>query len=127
MYKLIACLSLFIRNFVLPNPFEQLPIPLYITISGIEITIPVVILNWIAESFLYPITFMVVGVYYQKGIDNPAKGSALYLLFYCIHVGMLFIMSCFQFSRIIIIITIISYITLHIGFNVIKNKLSYIL
>lgn len=127
MYKLIASFSLLIRNFVLPNPFEKLLVTWCITLNGIEIAIPAVILNWIAEPFLRILTFNIVGVYYQKGIDNPTKGSMLYLLFYCMHVGVLFIISYFQFSWLIIIISIITYIALLVGINAIKNKLSYVL
>lgn len=99
----------------------------WISISGLEVAIPSTVLNWTIEPFLYLITFAVAGLYYQKGIDNPAKGSLLYLLFYCMHVGVLFVMSCFQFSGLIIAVTMITYIALHVGVNAIKKKLLYAL
>lgn len=92
-----------------------------------DIAVPAIVLNWAIEPFLHIIAFTVAGLYYQKGIDNPAKGSLLYLLFYCMHVGALIIMSCFQFSGFIIAVTMITYIALHIGVSVIKNKLLYAL
>jgi hypothetical protein len=126
LYKLITAFSLSIRNFILPNPFEQLPVPLSISISGTEVVIPAVVINWLIEPILYRISFMVAGIYYKKGIDNPAKGSFLYLLFYCVHVGLLFVLSGFQFSTLIVVVTIIAYMALHVIVSVIKYKLLFL-
>jgi hypothetical protein len=114
-----------IRNFILPNPFEQLPQPACINLYGVDIVIPVMLLNFLVEPILHSVTFGVVRLYYRKGIDDSAKGSILYLLFYCMHVVMIFIMSIFQFSLSAIINTLFYYFFLQIGAVIIKSKLRY--
>ncbi len=113
MYKLMAIFSLVIRNFVLPNPFEHFPVPVS-ALFGVDIVIPSILLNMLIEPFLHAITFSVVGLYYKKGVDSPAKGSFLYLFFYCLHVAMLYIMSVFEFSLFAVIFLIIAYIVIQI-------------
>lgn len=125
MYKIIAFISVFIRQFVLPNPFEALdgvfPIPLF----GVDFPIPAFYINWIAEPFLHVITFNIVGIYYSRSDHFPAVGSFLYLLFYSIHVGLIYLMGIFNFSWIAISIILFGYIFLHIGINILKNKLIF--
>lgn len=124
LYVLIAGMSVYIRQFVLPNPFEKLSQELIISIGGVDIALSPVLLNWIAEPMLHAITFAVVGFYYTRG-ENAAAGSFLYLLFYCLHVGLIYLASLFGFAAWAIIAIIILYIAGHIGINVLKEKLSY--
>lgn len=74
MYKLVAGISLLIRQFCVPNPFEPRSDAL--------------LLNIIAEPIMHIVTYGVVGIFYEK-YSAPAVGSFLYLLFYCIHTGLL--------------------------------------
>jgi len=74
MYKLIAGLSVLIRLFVLPNPFESFQYG--------------VLINFAIEPVLHVITFGIVGLFYSRS-SAPAIGSFLYLLFYCINIGLL--------------------------------------
>ncbi len=90
MYKLIALISVLIRQLCLPNPFETLK---YGTIINIFI-----------EPILYTLTYCVVDLYYSKG-SNPVFGSILYLIFYVLHIGLIILMGFFHWS--IISITII--------------------
>ena len=95
MYGLIASFSILIRNIMLPNPFEAFP-------AG-------VVYNWLAGMILYPITFVTVGIFYEKG-SNPALGSLLYLVFYLIYTGLLMLCSFFNFSKIACVVIIIVYL-----------------
>ena len=81
MYKLIVAISILIRQFYLPNPFEALGDGLIVNIGETPMAFPPEILNWIAEPFMHVVTFAVVGLYYDRG-SAPALGSFLYLLFY---------------------------------------------
>lgn len=126
MYKMMAFISVLIRQFLLPNPFEALDEVFSISVLNTEIPIPAVCINWFAEPFLHTITFGIVGIYYNKGEHNPAFGSFLYLLFYSIHVGLIYLMGCFNFERIAIIAILICYVCLHFGINALKNRLTFI-
>ncbi len=125
IYGIIAAISVLVRQFVLPNPFEPLGEEFAINIKDVVIPLSPILANWIAEPFLHASAFAVTGIYYRKGHHNPALGSFLYLLFYSIHVGIIYIVSSFGFTWAAIIAAIICYIALHIGINIIKNKLTY--
>ncbi len=72
------------------------------------------ILNWIADPIIAAITFGVVGLYYIKG-SEPALGSILYMFFYAVHIGLLYLMlSVYPIIWLMVLIGII-YIGLHIG------------
>lgn len=125
MYGIIATLSWLIRTFCLPNPFEVLGESFTINLFGIPIVMEPFTFNFfIMSAILYSITFPVVGLYYTKR-SNKAWGSFLYLMFYCIHTGLLFIMSWFKFSIPAIVIVLIGYVLLHVGYNCLKNKFRY--
>lgn len=119
-YISMAGISTIIREFCLPNPFEKMTDKF--VINNIEFT--PTILNWIAEPIIYVITFALVGLYYTKGFDSPVKGSFLYLIFYIIHFGLLWVMACFNFSIVAVILVLLGYAFLHIAFIILKNKLS---
>ncbi len=123
MYSLIKIISTLLRTFVLPNPFEQLPEPFSISVMTTQIAIPAELLNLLAEVPLHLITFTVVGLYYEKG-GNPAVGSFLYLLFYCIHTAMLYIMASFQFAPVAVVLTLTAYIAAQIAVVTIKGKIN---
>jgi hypothetical protein len=123
MYNLISIISIIIRQFILPNPFENLPHNVVVTISGIPIVLTPDILNLIASAVLPTITFVVVGVYYTKG-KFPGLGSFLFLVFYIIHVGLLALMALAQFATWAVVMIIVLYIACHVGFAVLSNKFS---
>jgi len=87
MYKLVSGISVLIRQFCIPNPFEPRADALF--------------LNLIAEPIMHIITYGVVGIFYKK-YSAPALGSFLYLSFYCIHTGLLMLMGYFGWSSIAI-------------------------
>ena len=121
MYKFMMIASYLIRNFYLPNPFESLGQDFAVTISGISIPVPPILLNIVAEPIIYFITFRVVSLFYEKGFA-PAWGSFLYLIFYCVHIGLIMLCGAFHFAKIAIGIIIILYIALLIGIKVFENK-----
>lgn len=123
MYHIIAALSAFIRTFLLPNPFEVLGETFSVTIFGATFTMIPLFMNIIAAPILHIITYVVVGLYYSRGSD-PAKGSFLYLLFYCIHTGLLYLMGLFGFASWAIALILVVYIAAHIGYSSLKNRSS---
>lgn len=83
-YGLLSTISLIIRQFFLPNPFEYLG-----WAQGN-------IVNWIVGIILHPICFGIVGLFYMKG-SAPAWGSFLYLITYSAFTCILYLMGLFEF------------------------------
>lgn len=81
MYGLMAVISILIRNFVLPNPFECFGDSAFI-------------INLIAELIIHAVAFGLVGLIYSRG-EAPALGSILYLLAYAMITGFLFLLDIF--------------------------------
>lgn len=94
MYGLIKTISVIIRQFLVPNPFEP--------------RADALLLNLIAEPFLHIITYNIVGIFYESR-SAPALGSFLYLLFYFVHTGLLILMGFFSWNKIAIMIIVVSY------------------
>lgn len=109
MYKVISILSVFIRQFVLPNPFSDFPLgELY---------------NWAATAILVPITYIIVGLFYRRG-SAPGLGSFLFLVFYMIHTGILLLCSVFSFNVIACVVIGMVYFVAIIGGVTLKNRVS---
>lgn len=106
----------------MPNPFEVLGDGIIATIGGSEILLTPDLLNWIAGVILPAFTFLIVGMYYISG-SCPAAGSILYMVFFCIHTFILYLMSWAYPSIFLIVLILIAYIALHVAINVISNKL----
>jgi len=68
MYKAMAAISVFIRMFILPNPFGE-------TVFGFIVNII------IGETLLHILSYSIVGIFYNRG-DFPALGSFMYLVAY---------------------------------------------
>jgi len=80
------------------------------------------VLNWIADPIIAAFTFVVVGLYYISKSD-PALGSILYMFFYTLHIGLLYlILSIYPAVWLMVLIGVI-YIGLHITVTVMKNIL----
>lgn len=121
MYKFIAAISILIRQFCIPNPFEALGDGLGVNIGETSMLLPSGVLNWIAEPFMHAVAFAIVGLYYHRGSD-PAVGSFLYLLFYCIHTFLLWLMSLAGFATWAVILIVVLYIGCHIGVKWLQNR-----
>lgn len=119
MYKLMATISILIRQFCIPNPFDVLGDG--VNIGERAIVISPEVLNWVAEPFMHVVTFAVVGLYYDRG-SAPAFGSFLYLLFYCIHTFLLWLMSLAGFATWAITLIVVLYIGCHVGVKMLRNS-----
>ena len=64
MYKFIAAVSVLLRQFVLPNPFERLGESFDVALFDITFQMTPDILNWIVEPGLHLLAFGVTGIYY---------------------------------------------------------------
>lgn len=120
MYKLIAAISILIRQFCIPNPFDALGDGLIVNIEETSILLPPGVLNWVAEPFMHMVTFVIVGLYYDRG-SAPALGSFLYLLFYCVHTFLLWLMSLAGFSTWAVVVIVALYIACHMGLTKLRS------
>lgn len=122
IYKVFAFISFLVRNLAIPNPFDSLR-GQTIEIGGIELPVIPEIINIFIEPILGGITYFVVGFYYSRSSGKPINGSILYLIFYCIHTALLFVISHFNFSALSISLVIVFCVFLHILIAVITSKL----
>ena len=84
MYAIVFIVSTFIRQFLLPNPFECF---------GDN----AIVINWIVGLLLHPLAYWLVGWIYQRGAF-PTLGSLLYLIAYASLTGILALMGIFSFA-----------------------------
>ena len=84
LYGFISLISVLIRQFILPNPFECF---------GDN----AILINWIAEPIIQFVAYKIVGIFYIKGYA-PALGSLLYLIVYALIIGLLWILGIFSFA-----------------------------
>ena len=121
IYSALAIIFWFVRQFAIPNPFEALGEGLTIAIGEAPLLLTPELLNWIADPIIAAITFAVVGLYYIKG-SEPALGSILYMFFYAVHIGLLYLLlSIYPIVWLMVLIGVI-YIGLHIGAFILNNS-----
>lgn len=113
IYKIVSITFWVIRQFFMPNPFEALGDGIVATIGESEILLTPDMLNLIAGGVLPTITFIVVGVYYISK-SCPAWGSILYMVFFCIHTGLLYLLCIAYPSILLVCLILICYLALHI-------------
>lgn len=121
MYKLVATISILIRQFCIPNPFEALRGGLVVNLGQTPILLSPEVLNWVVEPFMHAVTFAVVGLYYDRG-SASALGSFLYLLFYCIHTFLLWLMSLAGFTTWAVVLIVGTYMGCHLGLKMLRNR-----
>ena len=109
LYVIMSTISIVIRQFVLPNPFE--------CFGEIES----LVINRIAEPIIHILALAIVGLFYERG-SFPALGSFLYLLTYSIITGILYIMGIFAFAWWWIIIVIVAMVALIVGIVWLRRK-----
>lgn len=113
MYSIIRFISGFIRENMLPNPFEVLGEKFNVDLFGLVLPMTPDLFMFLLETLILGgFTFFIVGRYYERG-SAPAWGSFLYLAFYCIHIGLLQLMGKFYFNEIACGVIIALYIILH--------------
>ena len=108
IYALMSLVSVLIRQFALPNPFECF---------GESAAL----INWIAEPIMHVVAYGIVGMFYSRG-SAPLLGSIAYLLTYTALTGVLWIMGIFSFSWWWILIIIVAIIALICGCAWLKER-----
>lgn len=114
MYRLMMAISTIVRQFYLSNPFDALGEGLAIFLGESPLLLSPNLLNWFAEPIMHLITYIIVGLYYERA-SCPALGSFLYLLFYCIHTWIIWLMSLAGFDTWAVVLIIVTYVGCHIG------------
>ena len=84
LYGIMAAISVIVRQFYLPNPFE--------CFGNYA-----VLINWIAEPVVHITARLLVGTVYRSG-ECPPWGSFLYLMAYASITGVLTLMGIFSFA-----------------------------
>lgn len=110
LYGLMAVISILIRNFVLPNPFDCFGDSAFI-------------INLIAEPIIHAVAFGLVGLVYNRG-EAPALGSILYLLAYAMITGVLFLLGIFSFAWWWILIIVVAVIGVVCLFRFLTEKMT---
>ena len=105
----MTLISIFVRQHVLPNPFECF---------GDK----ALLINWIAEPIIQIVAYVVVGLFYTSG-SAPALGSLLYLLTYALVVGLLQILGIFSFAWWWVLIIVMIIVALIYGAMWAKERL----
>ncbi len=124
LYSILATIFYLIRQFAMPNPFDALGEGLTIYIAESPLVLSPELLNWIADPITFSITFAIVGLYYARG-SEPAVGSILYMFFYAVHIGLLYlVLSVYPMVWLMVIIGLL-YVGLHIGAIILKAKADY--
>ena len=124
IYAFLSMVFWLIRQFYMPNPFEVLGDGVTIVLYEVPILLTPYILNWLAGLVLPFFTFGVTGLYYISR-SNPALGSVLYMGFFCVHVGILHLMSSIYPLYWLIVLIILAYVALHIMALILKSRLSF--
>lgn len=83
-YGIITLISVIVRQFFLPNPFECF---------GDN----ALFINLVAEPIIHLMAYGIVGIIYRKG-SAPVLGSLLYLFVYALITGLLWILGIFSFA-----------------------------
>lgn len=109
MYKIMVVISLLIRTFCLPDPFE--------CFGDYAILI-----NLVVEAPVHLFVYKLVGTVYSKG-SFPLWGAILYLVVYCAVIGVLYLMSIFCFAWWWVLIILIVLGLLCYGIYWLKEKI----
>ena len=84
MYRIMMVISILVRQFWLPNPFECFGNWAFV-------------INIVAEPIMHIAAYLLVGTIYRTG-SFPALGSLLYILAYAAITFILWIMGIFSFA-----------------------------
>lgn len=113
IYATIATIFWIIRQYTIPNPFEALGDGITIMFADSPFLLSPEILNWIADPIISGVTFLIVGLYYISG-SAPTVGSILYMVFYTIHIGLLYLLLSIYPLFWLMIVIVLLYIMIHI-------------
>lgn len=96
LYPLVTVISIIIRQFVLPNPFDCF---------GDK----ALFINHIAEPVIIVVAYFLVGFVYKKG-SAPAIGSLLFLVTYATIVVILWVLGLFRFAWWWILVLVVAFV-----------------
>lgn len=108
IYVFFTAVSVLVRQFVLPNPFECF---------GNN----AMLINLIAEPILNIIAYSLVGLFYTRG-SAPLLGSLCYLITYASLVAILWVFGIFSFAWWWILIIMICLIAIVGGVGYLLNR-----
>lgn len=108
LYGIMTVISVVVRQFFLPNPFECF---------GDR----AIIINWIAEPVIQVLAYAVVGLFYVKG-SASTLGSILYLITYALIVGLLWLIGLFSFAWWWVLIIVVAVCALIVGGIYLKER-----
>ena len=108
MYKIMVVISLLIRTFCIPDPFE--------CFGNYAILI-----NLVVETPIHFLVYKLVGTIYSKE-SFPLWGAILYLVVYCAVIGILCLMGIFRFSWWWVLIILVLFGLLIYGIHWLKEK-----
>ena len=109
IYVIIKIISIIVRQFFIPNPFECFGNNAFL-------------INLIAEPIIHFVIFILVRTIYQPGSD-PAIGSFLYLLTYSVIIGLLCVLGIFSFAWWWVLVVVVAIVALNYGVIWLKERL----
>lgn len=121
IYGIFAGVFALVRQFLLPNPFDILAGGFPLMLGEMQIVLPSGVANFLFEPILHAVTFVVVGLYYDSG--EPAVGSALYMFFYAVHVGLMYPILLAYPRGWLIALILVAYIAVHVFAMIRKGRI----
>lgn len=113
MYQIVSALNGFIREEMIPNPFEF--------ISDNEV-VAILFFALFGGKVLYKIAFSMCGIFHSRR-GNKTLGSIGYMFFFILNVGILMILNkWFNGILVISIIYIILVITIFVALSKIRKR-----
>ena len=121
IYNALSAFFWIIRQFCLPNPFDVLGDGIPVIIGGYPVFLSPAVLSWIADPIVAVVTRLAVRLYYEPR-SSPAVGSTLYMVFYAVHIGLIYLMSLVFSATWLMTLIGFAYIGLHIFVITMINK-----
>lgn len=110
LYALVSVISIVVRQFLLPNPFECFGDSAWL-------------INIIVEPIIQVVSYLLVGLVYRAG-SNPALGSFLFLLTYAALTGLLWLFGLKSFAWWWIVFLVLGFLTIVILIRVLIGRIS---
>lgn len=125
LFKIVSVAFWIIRQFFISNPFEVLGEGIPVVLDGKEVFLTPDVLNWIAGLGLPTLTFGIVGLYYKSG-TAPVVGSALYMIFFLMHTGLLHLVSLAYPKIWLIFFIVVLYVGFHVFILSVKRRCEHL-
>lgn len=118
----MVLISVFIRQYMIPNPFQILGDEVTIMVNHNTWRISTIMLNLFAELLIFWCTRIVVKLYYDNS-SEAVVGSFLYLIFYCIHIFILYLFAVVQFNVFVMTGILTLYVSMHVWLRFSRNSI----